>query len=387
MNDVDLLGQMRAEVPLLPPSPRASDALAGAIAADRAGPERNPARVLALRGSGARGSGPRGFGPRGFGPRGFGPRSLIAGSIAAAIAIAAGAAGVAWHQDTSASPAGTNHSGRPAGSLPILGMPSVGRARTGAQLVAFATRAASLAPQRGPGPNQWIFIKTETADSTAGGGGFLFGPPNERHISVQWIESGWREYAQGGVFKASRPASAMVPRKIGYSRGGPPVSLGGWQSVSYGYLNSLPTDPAKLRSVILSQNKQLAPWYEPGPNMAVFSAIANLLVGQTEGVWLPPKLAATMYQLLRQTAGVHFDTAVDLAGRTGLGFYMVVDGWQKHELVINPSTYTYMGDEWVAVRSHQDVGTDGTRSISKGQVLGWEALLEEAIVSRAGQLP
>jgi hypothetical protein len=182
------------------------------------------------------------------------------------------------------------------------------------------------------------------------------------------------------------PPQTVVHTHLSVSPGGG-GSLGGWKSVSYSYLNSLPTDPAGLRAVILSQNSPRMPWYQPDPNVAVFSAIAMLLTGQTEGVWLPPRLAATMYRLLQQTPGVDFDTAADLAGRTGLGFYMVMGGWEKEELVINPTTYSYMGNEWIAVRAHEDVGTDGTRHISKGQVLGWEALLASAIVRRPGQIP
>jgi hypothetical protein len=182
------------------------------------------------------------------------------------------------------------------------------------------------------------------------------------------------------------PPDKVVHARLRFSPGGP-FDLGGWKSVTYRYLNSLPTDPAALRAVILADNKPNLPWYQPDPNVAVFSATAGLLSAQAEGVWMPPRLAASLYRLLQQTPGVHFDTGVDLAGRTGLAFTMVSGGWEKHELVINPLTYSYMGDEWVATRAHTSVATDGTRFIKKGQVLGWEALLASAIVHRAGQLP
>ena len=41
---------------------------------------------------------------------------------------------------------------------------------------------------------------------------------------------------------------------------------------------------------------------------------------------------------------------------------------------------------WVAVKAHTSVATDGTRYIKKGQVLGWEALLDIAVVRHAGQI-
>jgi hypothetical protein len=45
------------------------------------------------------------------------------------------------------------------------------------------------------------------------------------------------------------------------------------------------------------------------------------------------------------------------------------------------------GLETIAMQAHQMVGTDGTFEIRKGQVLGWIALLDDAIVRRVGQLP
>jgi hypothetical protein len=233
-----------------------------------------------------------------------------------------------------------------------------------------------------------VYIKVEVADSTAGSGGFLFGPPDKRMISVGWVRADWQEYAGIPSFPASTPPQTLVHTTLTFSGSpGGVFDLGAWKSVSYRYLDSLPTDPAALRAVILRQNQPNLPWYQPDSNVAVFSSIATLLTGQTEGVWIPPRLAAAMYRLLQQTPGVHFDTAADLAGRTGLGFYMVLDGWQKHELVINPTTYSYMGEKWIALKAHTSVATDGTRYIKKNQVLGWDALLASAIVRHAGQLP
>ncbi|HEY6788150.1 MAG TPA: hypothetical protein VI365_12645, partial [Trebonia sp.] len=59
----------------------------------------------------------------------------------------------------------------------------------------------------------------------------------------------------------------------------------------------------------------------------------------------------------------------------------------KQELVIDPVTYTFMGFEDVAVADHAMVGTDGTRYVKKGHVMGWGAVLGIAIVQKPGQLP
>jgi hypothetical protein len=391
-----MLTRFRDEVPLTEPTGAVQAAVMAAITGASAGDPRGAGRRY-LRFADGRGGpgravtdaapGQAAVTAAARGPAASRRRTLLACSVAAAVAVAGGA--VALHAAGAPPPA------RPAGGpgrsavLPA-GFASVGRARTGTQLVAFATRAAALSPGRAPGPHEWVYVKTETADSSAGSGGFLFGPPNERHIGVQWVRVDGEESAapaSPGRGSAARPAPGTTAAGHLNLVPGGAWSLGGWKSVSYAYLNSLPTDPARLKAVILADNLPRLPWYVPEKNEAVFTAIATLLFGECEGVWLPPKLAAAMYRLLQDLPGIHFDSATDLAGRTGLGFYLVVDGWYKHELVINPVTYRYMGDKTVAVRAHADVATDGTREIRKGQVLGWEALLAAAIVRRPGQLP
>jgi len=46
-----------------------------------------------------------------------------------------------------------------------------------------------------------------------------------------------------------------------------------------------------------------------------------------------------------------------------------------------------MGFKDVAIKDHAMTGTDGTRYVKTGHVMGWEALLGSAIVQRPGQLP
>jgi hypothetical protein len=106
-------------------------------------------------------------------------------------------------------------------------------------------------------------------------------------------------------------------------------------------------------------------------------------------------LAAALYGVLAITQGVRFDRATDLAGRHGVGLYMRSDGtgtelpggWLKEEIVINPVTYAYLGYLDVATAAHTFTGSDETRHVSAGQVLGWAALLRAAIVNRPGQVP
>jgi hypothetical protein len=360
MDELDLLTRLRDEVPLAEPSTDVEDAILMAI--------RAPIRASAP--------------GRRWQPVAWRRLTLL---TAGAMAAAAGGAAIIVSASPPATPQMIAWSGRPSAGPQISGYRSVGRARTEAELVDYAVHAAAASQARPPSPHEWVYVKTEDADSTSGSGGFLFGPPDKRVIGLQWIRVDRREYGSLGPIPASLPPAAVVHGTISVSPGGG-GTLGGWKSVSYGYLNSLPTEPAKLAAVILSDNNPRMPWYARKPNVAIFEAIQTLLLGQMQGVWIPPKLAATMYGLLRTLPSVHFDSATDLAGRTGLGLYMI-DGWYKQELVINPVTYAFMGAKTVAIKAHTNVATDGSRYIKNGQVLGWTALLAEAIVRHVGQLP
>jgi hypothetical protein len=390
MNELELLIRLRDEVPLAGPSLAVEDTVLAAIGQPAMGAVR-PGRVPGQRAGAARLAGvaqPTADGRR---ERLNRMRAAVAvtAAVAVAAAVAAGAAVFIGHAGSTepARPRVIAWSGRPTAISAHPVRPRLGRARTEAQLVDYASRAAALAPGHAPGPHDWVFVKTESADSSAGGGGFLFGPPDKRVIGLQWIRVDWRAYASLRVHvPSSLPPGRLVHGQLQTSPGGG-GTLGGWKSIRYSYLSSLPTDPARLAAVILADDKPGMPWYSTPDTVAIFNAISTLLQGETEGAWVPPRLAATMYRVLQRLPGVHFDAGTDLAGRTGIGLYMVIDGWYKQELVINPETYTFMGAKTVAIRAHTSVATDGTRYITKGQVLGWQALLESAIVRHPGQLP
>jgi hypothetical protein len=320
-------------------------------------------------------------------------RPVLAATLAAAVAVGAGAYGavrLSGHQGPRAVVQAVAWSGRPAAPWPAG--PSYGRATTEAQLIDYVTRAAAAAPGRAPRPGEWIAVKNEWADSSKGSGGYIFGPADQRKIQLAWYRADLCADASVPPVPASLPPATTVTGKLTVNFGymgpgcGPDSGFGGWKSVSYAYLSSLPTDPAALESAILAGNPPGG--VIPTREDAIFDAIDNLLTaGVPQGVVVPPRLQAALYRVLQQLPGVHFEAAADLAGRTGLGFWMVREGYSKDEIVIDPVTYAYMGFESVAVKDHAMTGTDGTRYVTKGHVMGWAALLGSAIVARPGQLP
>jgi hypothetical protein len=325
-------------------------------------------------------------------PRRRWERPALAGALA--LAVGAGvffAVGLAGRQVTPYVPRLRQvvaWSGQP--TAPWRATPSYGRAGSPAQLVDFATRVAA-APASPPRPGEWIAVKTEYADSSGGGGGYLFGPPDERAVDLTWYRADGCEVASVPGVAASLPPTRTVVGKLEIdSNGGavgctPGSTLGGWKSVSYSYLSSLPAGPAALEQVLVANDPPNAGMTRDD---AIYDAIFTLFsAGPSQGVVIPPKLEAALYGVLQQLPGVHFETAADLAGRTGLGFWRLTEGYLKQEIVIDPVTYAFMGYEDVAVADHAMVGTDGTRYVKKGHVMGWGAVLGIAIVQKPGQLP
>jgi hypothetical protein len=385
VNELELIASLRDEVPLTASS-RVEHAVLAEIAASRkhapGGSRRNrasqPGRGWASRRS-----------------RRLALRPVIAGALAAAVG-AGVYAGVGL--SGSARQAGTGTvawSGRPTAPWPSTAHPSYGRATSEAQLIAYVTRAAATAPGRAPKPDEWVAVKIEHAGSSGGEGGYLFGPPDKRDVSLSWVRGdGCAAASVPPVPAATTPATTITGKLTIHTEGsgyyfvgcpGSGTTLGGWRSVTYSYLNSLPTNPAALEGVLAQSNGPVVAANRP---QEIFQAIDELLSdGEMQGVVVPPKLSAAIYRVLQQLPGVHFESATDLAGRQGLGFYMVLEGYYKLELVIDPDTYTFMGFKDVATRDHAMTATDGTRNIKKGHVMGWAAMLGQAIVDRPGQLP
>lgn len=383
MNELDLLASLRAEVPA-PDSTPIEHAVMTALR------EQDPHPVAGrrrFRDAGRRRATSRNLPSR---PRRHWQRPALAGALG--VAVVAGAFAAVSLADRQ----GTLYvhrqvvawSGQPTAPWPAR--PSYGRAGSAAQLADFATRVAA-APASPPKPGEWIVVRTEYADSSAGSGGYLFGPPNERIVGLTWYRAGGCEMAFVPGIAASLPPARTVIGKLTIDPNASPVgctpdsTLGGWKSVSYSYLSSLPTDPAALEQVMLANDP-------PSGTMtrddAVYDAIYTLFsAGPSQGVVIPPKLEAALYRVLQQLPDVHFETTADLAGRTGLGFWRVTQGYLKQELVIDPVTYAFMGYEDIAVTDHAMAGTDGTRYAKKGHVMGWGAVLGIAIVQKPGQLP
>jgi hypothetical protein len=204
-------------------------------------------------------------------------------------------------------------------------------------------------------------------------GGLPSGPPDGKVVSQGWARADGMElaYIQNG--------------KLVVTPGGGELSA--FASSSYSYLDSLPSSPAKLKAII-ERGLKADNYVIGGGNPGVFNAIQALM----ENMVLPLRLRAALYAVLASDPAVHFDPRVaDLAGRVGAGFYSVQQG-QKDEIIINRTTYAYMGDVDIATKAsgklyNSEDPSGGSIHISKGELLDDEAVLQAGIVQHAGQVP
>jgi hypothetical protein len=304
--------------------------------------------------------------------RRFGPKLVAVGAVAAGVAAATV---IALHNV-------------PAHPAPRTGASLRASADTsGVQLASYAAKAA--AGESAWQPDQWVYSKILRPEALP--------KPGATNPAITWTQ------VDGNQFAYYQDGKLVISNEGPLAQATPVF----WKNVTasdmYSYLLSLPTTPATLRAVIVHNLETAAAGRKQGPslgtgNYAVFEAIAATLTYYV----LPPKLLAAVYGVLAADPVVHFDKSVtDNADQTGVGFYTVQGIW-KSEIMINPSTYAYMGHETVAVASqiqrtklspgvtpapylHVQDGYIIT-VIKKGEAY-WTDLASSGIVQKPGETP
>jgi hypothetical protein len=368
MHDLAEVARLRSDVPAAR-TDRALARLTGAIAVAGA--------------SGADTRRPAGFTAR-LGPPGHRIRNLAIAAtavvaLAAATAITAGQAGRTGAERAAAAKV----TPAPPGTWWTYTMPSQGVATSAAKLVAYATKAAAKAPLFPvPKPTDWYYTET-LAPGNGGESGLVPTGPD--------LEQTWQQIG------SSRAYSAPGNGKLSYNPdNGPGAGLMGWPgnwTTMYRYLAHLPASIPALKAVILynvghDHPANLPPAAAQGLTFGAFTAIEAIL----EDLAVPLRLQAELYGVLVGLPGVRFDrSATDGAGRAGVGLYVIQGGWSKYEIIVNPRTYAYMGNAWIAVRAYTQhcsgMCWPKITHYRKGQIINWSAQLAQGIVQRAGQLP
>jgi len=139
---------------------------------------------------------------------------------------------------------------------------------------------------------------------------------------------------------------------------------GGVNDPTYRFLQSLPTDPPALLSLIEQQMQG----QQPRPEQA-FTTIGDLL---HEAI-APPRVSAALYRAAALIPGVAVVAdATDAIGRHGVAVAMTYQG-VRSEWIFSRRTLIYLGE--------RDI------KIADGSTTGMSAVLQRAFVNHAGQIP
>ena len=316
MNDLDLVRELRADVP----SPTR----------ERLAPGR--ARLLA---SISRPSRPR------CARRAILPVTAAAAAAAVAVAVASGALSGPATRSTAVRP--------PAIRLTLT-----------AHLLRTAAATVAKRPVMRPGPHQWFYTKFVEHD---------YGQPAQSKENWETFDGRRTAYFQNGQL--------IVHKTLGVFGGGGSTPLGEYNAnatpqTAYNALASLPSNPKALLAVIAKQVAKVGPSVAPGSVVSLyaptgrdeleFDYLAQLLWNSATGD--PPAAEAAVFRALGAIPGVSSQRGItDVVGRPAIG---LSDNGGKTQLLLDPQTYQVIGMRAAST------GTDPVRTMAgKGRKVSW----------------
>lgn len=288
----------------------------------------------------------------------MGVRLAAVGALAVTIA-----AGVTVAQNLG----GTDKNGHPRPVVPGLPGGPVANAQTVLYKAAERAQARAFTPPR---PGQWTYLETRYTSPGNPPVGKTQTPkwPLKSRVDRMWIRiDGTRlaEYRDG---------------KLEISPTG-----GGMPPVDYASVVKIPLAPDAL----LAWVKKDAPNSSTveSSNYTAFQMLASLLNNNL----VPPRQEAAVYRAMAKIPGVTLNkSAVDVAGRPALAVSRVIEGWIRQEVLLDRTSYAYLGERSLAIKDHTgDAGTGehGTWTVKKGTIDVFSVRLAAAFVDRPGERP
>jgi hypothetical protein len=160
--------------------------------------------------------------------------------------------------------------------------------------------------------------------------------------------------------------------------------------------STVPTDPDGLLAAVYKLVED--PACAPVPVGDTVQDRAFLFIDGMLQTVIPAEVRAALYQALAKIPGVTVvQGATDAAGRRGVAFVRAAaiegpgsSGWLRLEIILDSTTYRYLGARHVVTRDHfipdTPSGSKGTR-FRKGQVLVSSAQVALAVVDAPCQRP
>lgn len=350
MNEMSVLGAMRAEVPE-PSEADLREAETRFVAALRA-PTAEAAglnRWLAWRG---------------------GPATAVAAAAVAVTALAVGAVTVPWaDRPTPPTVAGRSPDAASPGAAPPTGIGSDGglplRLVSAAQVLDLAAEAVEKAgDQLRPRADQFIVYESTTMYSSFVGDDsrYLYRTKRKLWRSVDGSRTGALriEHLEPRPYPGW-PIPPHAVREVGKVDLLPICAGRGSREQSYQQLRSLPTDPRGMLNYLRSR----AGGKRPG-NYRVWTAAGDLV----RESYLPPAQRAAVYRAMKLVAGVVFlPQAQDAEGRSGTAVGVVDDqSGTRQELVFDARSLQYLGDREFVVDAAKAKAPVGSQLASSAEL-------------------
>jgi hypothetical protein len=291
------------------------------------------------------------------------PRLVFATSAVAAAAVAAVAIGIG----------GLRGPGPDGSTGPV---PSTASAVSpAAKTFELAAVYAAAVPFTAPRPDQWIYIKSHNTATGA--------ISQDKGQQSDVTNESW-SLADGTKMAEYNPM-----------RGG---ALDIWsQDNAYPALCALPTDPQALVD-LLRADLQAQPMPADGASAPPRLAKANtpedvdmLLFDRISGILgnnlLPPAVTAALWRAAALVPGVTQAAGTDnIEGRPVIAVGRIQDGWRFEQLLVDASTYEFVGYRSVAVKDHTTTsGPNGPITDKAGDAQYSITRVDAKIVDAAGQ--
>jgi hypothetical protein len=234
------------------------------------------------------------------------------------------------------------------------GTPPARAATPAGELMDHVALAAQHSPVPMPGPKQFLYVKSKVQFGSFEGDGVNTWTPGTLHDREVWLTG---SPAQAGMLKENGFTDSLP-------RGGSPADDEA--------LGHLPTDPQQLLNRIYDLSKD-----GQGDKQEMAFKWIHGYVNES----LPsPQVSAALFRAAALIPGVEkVDDAADAVGRHGAAIALTAADGSRSEWIFDPKSYVYLGERDVQVRDN-----DG---IKAGTVVGLTAVLERAVVDKAGQLP
>lgn len=246
----------------------------------------------------------------------------------------------------------------------IPGIPA-GPVANAAQALDRAATAAAKRPFTPPRPDQWIFTEARNT-SPAHGGGAATGGPLKTHMVPMWRKADGKKSAyleKGKLVVQTEPGVLSPP-------------------ADYPTLSTMPTDPNAMLHWVWRQMGGLADGTRKQRYALAYDTLTTILRDNV----LPPTQEAAIYRTLKTIPGVTLAAKpVPVGHRTTLALGIVEEGWLSKRVLLDSATYSYVGEQSVAIKDHTSRGDDGTLHVRKGVIQLLAVRVAAKIVDRPGQ--